>query len=67
MDIDILVKLLDLIGTVLVAWAALSVHHRFLKEHKVDNRVFRVMRFEQKLGLLGVCLIILAFLIDVLV
>lgn len=67
MNIDFWVKLLDLTGTVLIAWAALSVHHRFLKEHKVDNRVFRVMRFEQKLGFLGVCFIVLAFLIDVLV
>ena len=51
----------DLFGTLLIAYAALSVHHRFRHEHKVDNEVFKAMRTEIKLGLLGVVLIVIGF------
>jgi len=52
----------DLIGTLLIAYAALSVHHRFRHEHKVDDQVFDAMRLEIKLGFLGIVLIILGFI-----
>lgn len=46
------------LGTLLVAYAALRVHHRVLHEHQMDNKVFRTMRTEQGLGILGAILIV---------
>lgn len=56
---------IDIAGSVLIAFAALRVHHRFLNEHKVDEKVFTVMRFEQRLGVLGVLLIITSYILRV--
>ena len=52
----------DLVGTLLIAYAALSVHHRFRHEHKVDDQVFEAMRLEIKLGIFGIVLVILGFI-----
>ena len=56
---------LDVLGKVMVAFTAIMVHHRFRKEHKIDERVFRAMRREQLLGIIGIFLIILGFLLQV--
>ena len=55
---------LDLIGKILIAFTALRVHYRFRKEHKVDERVFRAMRREHILAILGIILIILGYLLQ---
>ena len=55
---------LDTLGTVFIAYSALSVHYRVLKEHKIDEKVFIAMRREQVLGVLGVLMIIAGFIID---
>ena len=55
---------LDVIGKLLVAYTAIAVHHRFLKEHKVDAALFKVMRKEQIIGLIGVVLIIIGFFLQ---
>jgi len=49
--------LLELLGAVMIAHAALRVHHRVLYEHKIDKQVFMVMRREQYIGWLGVGLL----------
>lgn len=59
------VKLLDTIGTIFIAYAALRVHHRVFTEQKVDGRVLREMRREQIVGIMGAGLILLSFFIDV--
>jgi len=56
----------DLVGTLMIAYAALSVHHRFRHEHKVDDEVFNAMRIEIKLGFFGIGLIIIGFIFKVL-
>ncbi len=50
-----------MIGKLLVAYTAIAVHHRFLKEHKIDAAVFRIMRREQYVGIVGVILILAGF------
>jgi len=55
---------LDVIGKVMVAFTAIMVHHRFRKEHKVDERVFRSMRREQIAGVIGIALIIVGFVLQ---
>lgn len=63
MDKELLILILDFIGTILIAFAALRVHHRFLHEHKVDEQVFRVMRKEQFVGYSGILFVVIAFVL----
>ena len=55
---------LDLIGKVLVAYTALRVHHRVWQEHKIDKVVFRAMRRERSLGMMGIGLILLGYFLQ---
>lgn len=63
-NMEILGFTLDVIGKIMVAFTAIMVHHRFRKEHKVDERVFRSMRREQVIAIAGIGLIILGFLLQ---
>jgi len=63
-SLKLLALIMETFGSLLVGYAALSVHHRVLNEHRVDDRVFRVMRIEQKLGILGMVLIFIAFILN---
>jgi len=56
---------LEAMGSVFIAFTALSVHHRFLKEKQVDDKVLKTMKFEQGIGILGVLMIITGYLIQV--
>ena len=56
--------ILDVVGKVMVAFTAIMVHHRFRKEHKVDEAVFKVMKCEQVIGIVGVVFIIIGFLLQ---
>lgn len=53
------------LGEILVAYMVVSVHHRVMKEHKIDASVFRSMRREQIIVSIGVGLIILGFILNV--
>jgi hypothetical protein len=55
---------LDTIGKLMVAHAAIKVHWRFWKEHKVDEFVFKTMKREQITGIIGVILIIIGFILQ---
>jgi len=65
MSLEFLGFTLDVVGKVMVAFTAVMVHYRFRKEHKIDDRVFRSMRREQLLGIIGISLIILGYLLQV--
>ena len=54
---ELLSNSLETAGTLMIAWAALRVHHRVLNEHKITKKVFRTMRLEQWLGILGMLLV----------
>lgn len=55
---------LDIIGKVMVAFTAIMVHHRFLQEYKIDKKVFRSMRREQVIGVIGIILIIAGYVLQ---
>lgn len=57
---------LDLFGKLLVSFTAIMVHHRVQQEHKIDKAVFRSMRREQALGILGMILMFAGYLAHVL-
>ena len=53
----------DLLGKIFIAVTALRVHYRVRKEHKIDKNVFKAMRREQNLGIVGIILILIAYII----
>jgi len=63
MNIELIALTLDAIGAAFIGYAALRVHYRVLREHKVDKRVFRTMRREQIIGWTGVGMIVAGFLL----
>ena len=56
---------LDVIGKIMVAFTTVMVHYRFRKEHKVDERIFRSMRREQVLAVIGIVLIIIGYFLQI--
>ncbi|OJI06512.1 hypothetical protein BK004_03140 [bacterium CG10_46_32] len=64
MDIVFVGFTLDVIGKSMVAFTAIMVHHRVLNEHKLDRAVIKVMKEEQKLGILGIILIIVGYILQ---
>jgi len=61
---ELLGFIFDVVGKVMVAFTAIMVHHRFRKEHKIDERVFKSMRREQIIGIIGIALIVLGFFLQ---
>lgn len=55
----------DFIGKILVSYTAISVHHRVWKEHKIDEKVFSIMKRERNLGILGIFLMVFGFTLEI--
>lgn len=66
MSVDFWSETLEVVGTLLIAWAALRAHHRVLYEHTITPRVLHLMRIEQKFGLLGMALLLAGYALHVL-
>lgn len=64
MDVKLFSEIFDFIGTLMVVYAALKVHHRFLHEHRVDENLFTTMRNEQFVAIVGLMFITLSFIVD---
>ena len=64
-DLKLLIEILDMAGTILIAYMAIRVHVVVQKEHKIDNRVFKAMKREQYLGILGIFFILAAFVLKI--
>ncbi len=64
MNIEIFSHTLEVAGTLMIAFAALRVHHRVLNEHKIDKRVFRAMRKERIAGIIGVAFVVFGYLLQ---
>ncbi|MEK7584879.1 MAG: hypothetical protein AAB490_06605 [Patescibacteria group bacterium] len=52
-------------GGTMVAFTAVMVHHRFLSEHRVDNKVFSMMKREQKVGVFGIIFLTIGYLLRI--
>lgn len=66
MTFTIIATLLQTPGTLMIAYAALRVHHRLLHDHKMDEAVFVTMKKEQRIGKLGVLLLVIGFIFELL-
>lgn len=65
MNLELISLTIETLGTLLIAFAALRVHHRVLHEHDIDNDVFNAMKLEQIIGVTGVILVIGGFALEV--
>lgn len=61
---ETIISTLDAVGTLFIAWAALSVHHKVLNDHKIDAAVYRKMKAEQLLGIIGIIFIIAGYILN---
>ena len=52
-------------GEMLVGFTAIMVHHRVWKEHKIDEVVFEEMRRERFMGIVGLVLILIGYIMQV--
>ena len=52
------------LGELMIAYTVIMVHQRVWKEHKMDKAVFNEMRKERKVGIVGMILIIIGFLLE---
>lgn len=51
----------DFVGTFMLGYTVLAVHWHIVKEHKLDNDVYRAIKKERVIGLSGLFLIALGF------
>jgi hypothetical protein len=56
---------LQVIGEVMIGLTAIMVHRRFWKEHKIDTAVYREMKREQTIGIIGIIMLIVGYLLQV--
>lgn len=65
MKIHVIISFLQMVGTLSIAVAALNVHHRVMREEKIDRHIFRAMRREQFIGYFGMACVVAAFTLDI--
>lgn len=65
MNIELIGFLLDGLGKILVSYTAISVHYRFWKAHKITEEIFDEMKREQRIGIVGVILIIVGIILEI--
>jgi len=65
MNLSIIGATFTALGEIIIAYTVISVHHRVMKEHKIDSQVFKTMHKEQKIALLGISLIVIGYIINI--
>lgn len=64
MNLELFGFILDTIGTLMVAYTVIVVHYHVWNEHKIDAAVFKAMRREQIIGVVGIILIVIGFVMQ---
>lgn len=62
---EILALTFEFSGKILIAITVLLVHDKMRREHKIDKRVLKSIQREEVLGVLGIFLMILGYLMQV--
>lgn len=65
MNLFFLGRTLETLGTVLIAVMALGVHRKVWKQQTITQQVLREMKLEQNIGIAGVVLVILGYILQV--
>ncbi len=55
--------LIQTIGELFLAYTVLRVHHGVMLERRIDKKVLTEMRTEQFVGIVGVTLIVIGFIV----
>lgn len=63
MSIEIIGEFIELVGKIMIAFTAIMVHRRVWKEHQIDIRVYKEMKREQLVGVIGIALMITGFVL----
>ena len=53
----------DFVGKILIAVMAILVHRKIIKERKIDTTVLNEMHLEEIMGILGILLISLGYIL----
>jgi uncharacterized membrane protein len=56
---------LQTLGEIFIAFTVLKVHERVLKEHRIDDSVFKVIKLEQLIGVFGIIFIVLGYVLTI--
>jgi hypothetical protein len=64
MDLLFMGHTVEFIGKLMIGFTAVAVHYRFWKEHKIDEQVFREMRRERFVGVIGIVLMIVGYFLQ---
>ena len=56
---------IDTLGKILLGITVLMVHWHVVKEHKIDVDVLSMMKKEQILGILGIVLIVIGYVLQI--
>ncbi|MBI2430592.1 MAG: hypothetical protein HYV39_01090 [Candidatus Levybacteria bacterium] len=56
---------LQVIGEVMIGLTAIMVHRRVWKEHKINPVVYKEMQREQTIGIIGIILLIIGYLLQI--
>ena len=65
MNLLILSATFTALGEIIIAYTVIIVHHRFMKEHRIDEKVFKTMHKEQKIAFVGISFIALGWALTV--
>jgi len=63
-DINVISKLIELIGELLIAFAVVRVHSHLKSEHRLDEDVYKVIQKEKILVIFAVILLITGFVLQ---
>lgn len=64
MTLEIIGFTLDIIGKILIGVAVYLVHRKVIKEEKIDKVVFKEMKKEKGLVVIGIILMIIGYLMQ---
>ncbi len=65
MILELVALVSETIGVLMIAFAAIMVHHRVLHEHKIDMEVEGIMKKEQVLAKFGVFFVLIGFVLNI--
>lgn len=57
---------LQTVGTLFIGFSALAVHHRVSTQTVIDTSVTKAMGIERKIGIVGLALILIGYLLQIL-
>ena len=64
-DLRLIALTLEAVGTLMIAWAALAVHHKVRVESKIDQKVKKLIHKEEIIVVIGALMIIASYILHI--